>query len=295
MVIGIIGDSHMPFVHPGYLSFCQDTFRKFRVEQVIHIGDVVDAHALSFHDHDPNGMSAEEEANVAFVMVQEWHRTFPNAKVCIGNHCARQFRTAQKAGIPDRYVKQYAEVWQTSRWDWALEHTLEGVLYEHGTGSSGKDAAFNRAVAQRCSVVIGHIHSYAGIKYHANPFSRIFGLNVGCGIDIGAYAFDYGKMFPIRPILGCGIVIDGDQGMFIPMPIGRGEKYHRSNFTCESSGASYGSLSSSSASSSPAAPPRQKLQPRRPASLADLVPPWPASAQRQAGSSSSRSSGSARG
>lgn len=230
MIVGAIGDCHAPFTHPAYLRFCADTFDKFNVKQVVNIGDCVDAHAISFHDHDPNGMSAEDEANAAMKMVQKWYKQFPKAKVCIGNHCARQFRAAQKAGIPDRYIRSYADVWQTPAWDWQLEHAIDGVLYEHGTGSSGKDAAFNRAVAQRCSVVIGHVHSYAGVKYHANPFSRIFGLNVGCGIDINAYAFDYGKMFPVRPVLGCGIVVDGDMGMFVPMACGTGEKYNRKRF-----------------------------------------------------------------
>lgn len=230
MIVGIVGDQHQPFTHPGYLAFCQDTFRKYRVTRVVNIGDVVDGHAISFHEHDPNGMSAEAEACAASDGVQAWYRAFPNALVCVGNHDARPFRTARTAGMPDRYVKQYADVWKTPNWKWALEHAIDGVLYEHGTGSSGKDAAFNRAVAQRCSVVIGHVHSYAGIKYHTNPFSRIFGLNVGCGIDVGAYAFDYGKMFPIRPVLGCGIVMDGDLGFFVPMACGKGEAYHRSRF-----------------------------------------------------------------
>ena len=230
MRIGIVGDLHLPFTHPGYLSFCSDMFRRHKVSQVIFIGDIVDAHALSFYDKDPNGMGAEEEAREAERMVAKWYREWPNAKVAIGNHDARHFRTARRSGIPDRYVKSYREVWKTPRWDWQMEHKIEGVLYEHGTGSAGKDAAFNRAVSQRCSVTIGHVHSFAGVKYHTNPFSRIFGLNVGCGIDIDAYAFDYGKMFPVRPILGCGIVTDGDVGTFIPMACGDGERYHRSRF-----------------------------------------------------------------
>lgn len=228
--VGIIGDQHVPFCHPGYRKFCKDTFAKFDVDQVVNIGDVVDAHGLSFHEHDPNGMSAEAEASKAGEEIAEWQKVFPIVKVCVGNHDTRPFRVAKKAGMPDRYIRDYKTVWNTPDWDWQLEHKIDGVLYEHGTGSSGKDAAYNRAVSQRCSVVMGHVHSYAGVKYHANPFSRIFGLNVGCGIDIGAYAFDYGKMFPIRPILGCGIVIDGDFASFVPMPCGRGERYHRARF-----------------------------------------------------------------
>jgi hypothetical protein len=231
MIVGIPGDLHEPFTHPGYLRFCADTFDRFKVRRRVYAGDIVDLHALGFYDHDPNGKSASDEAREAQEGVTEWHDTLGKADVCIGNHDARHFRAAIKAGISEKFLKGYKEVWETPDWNWKFEHRIDEVLYEHGTGSSGKDAAFNRAVAQRCSVVIGHVHSYAGVKYHANPFSRIFGLNVGCGIDIGAYAFEYGKMFPVRPILGCGIVIDGDHAFFVPMPCGRGEKYHRSRFT----------------------------------------------------------------
>lgn len=228
MRVGVIGDTHFPFVHPMYRAFCLDTFAKWKVDRVIHIGDVVDAHALSFWDHNPNGLSAETEAHFACLDTAEWQKSFPKIDVLIGNHDERQFRAARKAGIPDRFIKGYVDVWGTPDWNWQLQLTCDGVLYEHGTGSSGKDAAFNRAVAQRCSLTMGHVHCYAGVKYHANPFNRIFGLNVGCGIDIKSYAFDYGKAFAVRPLLGCGIVLDGEHGFFIPMPCGDGEKYHRS-------------------------------------------------------------------
>jgi hypothetical protein len=191
---------------------------------------VVDAHALSFYDHDPDGLSAEDEAQKAYDMIQRWYRSFPMAKVCIGNHDARHMRTANKNGIPSRYIRNYNEIWGTRSWDWALQHRIDRVLYEHGTGSSGKDAAFNRAMAQRCSLVMGHIHSYAGVKYNANPFDRIFGMNVGCGLDIDAYAFNYAKDFVVRPVLGCGIVIDGQIATFVPMRCSKGEPYHRSRF-----------------------------------------------------------------
>jgi hypothetical protein len=34
-------------------------------------------------------------------------------------------------------------------------------------------------------------------------------MQVGCGIDNSQYAFAYGKSFPKKPILGCGLVLDG--------------------------------------------------------------------------------------
>jgi hypothetical protein len=108
-----------------------------------------------------------------------------------------------------------------------MEHIVDGVLYTHGTGVSGKNAALNLALQRRSSTVIGHVHSFAGVQYHCNSTSRIFGMNAGSGIDIAAYSFNYGQDFPVRPVLGVGIVLNGKEAQFIPMPIGKGEKYRR--------------------------------------------------------------------
>ena len=55
-----VGDMHLPFVHPMYLDFCKDLQTLWSCDKVVLIGDVVDAHALSFWDTDPNGLSAEQ-------------------------------------------------------------------------------------------------------------------------------------------------------------------------------------------------------------------------------------------
>lgn len=211
-----------------YLPFCMDTFEKYRVTNIHFVGDIVDLHALSFWDHDPNGLSAKQEKDASLTIVQNWYDTFPRATVCIGNHDERHYRVARKGGVPDDYLRTYRDVWQTPSWKWDFQHAFDHVLYEHGTGTSGKDGALNLAIQKRTSVVIGHLHSDGGVKYHANPFDVIFGLNAGCGIDITAYAFAYGKAFARRPTLGCGVVIDGEQAYFEIMPAGPGQKYHRS-------------------------------------------------------------------
>ena len=228
MRVGIVGDLHEPFTHPMYRRFCLDTFARWKVDEVVFIGDIVDQHAIGFWETDPDGLSAGDEGYRARVGVRKWKRSFAGKRrVCIGNHDDRQFRVAMKAGLPKMYLRDYAEVWGTPDWKWDLSHTIDGVLYEHGTGSSGKDAAINRAIQKRTSLVMGHVHSWAGVKWHTNDYNAIFGLNVGCGIDLKAYAFAYGKPFPIRPVLGCGIVIDGEFAYFESMKMGRREKYHR--------------------------------------------------------------------
>lgn len=222
MVVGIIGDTHEPFCHPQYRDFCYKTFNKFKVSRIIHSGDEVDNHALSYHEHSPDGDSAGKEAERAQKAMNKWYRTFPKVDVIVGNHSALPYRQATTAGIPKRFLKAYEEIWEApSTWKWHLELDVEHVKYIHGTGSSGQNGAINRALRSRQSTVIGHIHSFGGVNYHANDNDLIFGLNVGCGIDTRAYAFEYGKAFVNKPTLGCGIVIDGHHAMFVPMALGK--------------------------------------------------------------------------
>lgn len=225
--LGIIGDTHLPFVHPMYLRFCEDTFEQYNVTKIHHIGDVVDGHAISFWEHDPDGHSAGREAELAYESLEAWKESFPVATVTIGNHDERHFRVARKAGLPTRYLKDYKGIWDTPRWKWDFVHMIDGVYCTHGTNVSGKDAAFNLASQKRTSVAIGHTHTHGGVKWHSNYHDTIFGLNVGCGIDIRSYVFAYGRDLPIRPMLGCGIIIDGWQPIFVPMRCGEGEKYNR--------------------------------------------------------------------
>lgn len=225
--LGIIGDLHAPFTHPMYRNFIQDTFQQWGVNKVHFIGDIVDNHATSFHEHDPDGRSAGDEGELAQLEVAKWYKTFPKATVSIGNHDELQFRKARFFGVSNRFLKDYKTAWGTPGWDWQFEHIVDNTLLEHGTGNSGKDAAINLAIQKRMNVAIGHIHSWGGVKYHTNPTSRIFGINVGCGMDNQAYAFAYGRTFAVRPTLGCAIVLDGVHAYFEPMLCSKGETYHR--------------------------------------------------------------------
>ena len=60
----VIGDTHLPFEHKDYLAFCQRIHKAFKCTDVVHIGDLVDNHSISYHEHDPNGLSPEDEMKV---------------------------------------------------------------------------------------------------------------------------------------------------------------------------------------------------------------------------------------
>lgn len=227
-VLGIVGDLHEPFCHPMYRRFVHDTFEYFRVNLYHFAGDVSDGHALSYHEHNPNGLSAGDEYEISRGRIARWYSDFPSASISIGNHDELLFRKAKTHGIPEKMLRSYNEIWETPRWNWDYEHTIDGNLLTHGTGTSGKNGAINFAIQRRCSIGQGHLHSWAGVQYHANSDSIIFGMSVGCGIDPKAYTFEYGRNLVVRPVLACGIIIDGVQPFVIPMRCGRGEKYHRS-------------------------------------------------------------------
>jgi predicted phosphodiesterase len=226
--VGVIGDTHLPYCiketkdHVSYLQFCEDTFNRFGCSEIVHIGDECDNAALSMHQSETGMPDVVSEAEQAQKELNEWYRVFPDVKVCVGNHSALPFRQATIVGIPKSFLKTYEEIWNAPKgWKWELQWEIDGVLYEHGTGSSGVNGARNRAIANRQSTVVGHSHSFGGVSYMANRNDLIFGLNVGCGISVSHMAFAYGKHFPLKPTIGCGVVLDsGRTGIFIPMDLG---------------------------------------------------------------------------
>jgi len=218
----IIGDTHIPFEHPRYFDFIRQTYDEFQCDTMVHIGDVVDNHAISYHEHNPDGMSPGDELKQAIKTLEtKWYKHFPNVKVCMGNHDELIYRKAMTHGLPKAAFRSLNEILQApAGWIWNFSHEIDHVLYQHGTGTSGKTAHATRSMNNRQSTVIGHIHSHGGVAYVASNKDLIFGLNVGCGIRPTAYAMTYGRDFVNRPTLGCGIVLDGKHAFFIPMDLG---------------------------------------------------------------------------
>ena len=80
-------------------------------------------------------------------------------------------------------------------------------------------AALKNAKDESRSVVQGHLHAQAGVWYSANQRDRIFGLQVGCGVDHSLEAQAYGKKYNSKPIIGCGVVEGGKMATFVPMEL----------------------------------------------------------------------------
>jgi predicted phosphodiesterase len=219
MTVGVIGDTHLPFEHERYIKFIYDAFKAYGVDKIVHIGDLVDNHAISYHESDPDGLSSGDEGRAVEKKLKKWFYAFPELSIVMGNHDKLPERQAKTHGLAKRFIKSFRDVWNLpEKWEVYPDYLIiDGVYYCHGTGSSGKNAAFNLMLAKGQSVVMGHVHSFGGVQWKADHKGKYFGLNVGCGIDVEKYAFEYAKDYKWKPTLGCGIVMDGKQALFIPM------------------------------------------------------------------------------
>lgn len=199
----VIGDLHLPFTLDGYLEHCIKVYKKYNCNTVVFIGDILDLHFTSYHETSTEGYGATQEHDLSVEMLRKWYKAFPKAYVTIGNHDALIYRKAMSAGISKRWIQNYSQVLGTPGWEWVTDVVIDDVLYTHGTTN-----AYTKAKQNLMSTVQGHLHSQAGIQFYVGAKSRIFGFQVGCGVDMKSYAMEYGRNFP-KPVISCGVVIEG--------------------------------------------------------------------------------------
>lgn len=212
-----VPDLHLPFEHIDAFSFISSIVKRYSPDVIVCMGDMEDWHGINMHDHDPDGLSAGHELMELRRRLKPYFKLMPKLKICVSNHGSLPFRQAFKCGLPKELIKSYRDIIEAPMgWEWADAWEIDGVIYEHGDPFSGASAAIKCAEQNMQSTVIGHVHSFAGIQYSANSRHLIFGFNTGCLIDKDKYAFAYAKKNKRKPILGCGVVIDGVP-MFIPM------------------------------------------------------------------------------
>ena len=226
MRVLVIPDLHLPWVHPNALNFVRDVRDAWECDTVVYLGDIFDNHATSRWEKHPQLPGPQAEFDEAYEQVQDWYKEFGPAKVCIGNHDIRPKLRATEGSIVPQMMKTFSEAYDTPDWEWEIEHEIDGVVYTHGT-TSGKNAALNMCQNRRQNIVQGHTHSFAGIQWSCSPKDRLFGANFGCLIDVSALAYEYGKSFPNKPVLACGVVVDGHPYLEA-MACGPKERYHKS-------------------------------------------------------------------
>jgi len=220
--IGIIGDTHCPVMLDGYVDFLKQTFRDWKVTRVVHIGDLVDWAALSFHGTDPDLPSVRHEFDLANKQIKQLVKAFPKVDLLLGNHDVLPYRRAVAMGLGSNMLRSFNDYWGLPK-TWKVHpryHNLriDGVIYRHGDqGPQSINAARNQALANFRSTVIGHLHQCGSVSWAVNQDSRVFGMSVGCGVDHHTLAMAYGRAYRFKPFIGCGIVVDGTVPYVEPM------------------------------------------------------------------------------
>jgi predicted phosphodiesterase len=207
----LISDLHVPYQHPDTVAFLTAIKKKYKPTRVISVGDEVDKHAMSFHDSDPDLMSAGDELEEAIEQLQPLYKLFPKMDLVDSNHGSMVYRKGKHHGIPRKYLRNYGEILEAPKgWKWSHELLINipggnQLMVVHGIS---KDVM--KVVAQRgVCVVQGHYHSEFRIGYLGNPNHLLFGMNIGCSIDSKSLAFAYDKLNLARPVVGHGIIING--------------------------------------------------------------------------------------
>lgn len=209
----VVGDTHCPAMYKGYPAFLERMSKKYKTDRTVFIGDVVDHHAISFHEKNPHLPSSSDEFKQAKKQVGELSKRFPKADWLLGNHDVLPARQMAKAGLSADFMKDYKDLWNVPKWTIHPRFgclTIDKVDYIHGdSGKTRQFAAAHTARARFRSTVSGHCHCECGIWYYANGNALVFGCNTGTGIDWRKLQFDYGRKFVGKPIVSCAVVIDG--------------------------------------------------------------------------------------
>ena len=210
--VGIIGDQHYPYHLEGYAQWCTDIFDQWDVDTVVHIGDLIDHHGLSFHDSEPLLKGVTGEWIDAREQLQEMYDLFPNVTLIEGNHDLIPARQLRKIGMePNIFMRPLKEIYEMpAGWDVVNEHVIDDVLYHHGHTATGVNGFRKDCETRMRCTVSGHNHSNAGISATATDQELVWGMAVGCGVDHKHLAFAYGKHFAKKPVVACGVVIDGE-------------------------------------------------------------------------------------
>ena len=213
----VIGDLHEPFCLDGYLDWCIDQYYTYKCTEVVFIGDVIDNHYSSYHEtHGGNDlMTGADELELAIKRIARWRNAFPKATVILGNHDRLVMRKSQTSAIPSKWIRSYKEVLETPDWNFVERYELDDVQYIHGEGGTAR----TKCRADMMNTVQGHLHTQAYTEHYVGKKFRIFGTQVGCGINHKSYAMAYAK-YGKRPAVGCSVVLNnGKTPLNLLMPL----------------------------------------------------------------------------
>jgi len=207
----VLSDQHFPYQHKDIIPFLRAIKNKYKPDRVINIGDEIDHHAISFHPSNPDLLSPGDELENAICGLKSIYKLFPKCDVVESNHGSLVYRKGKVHGLPRSVFKSYIEILEAPNgWKWHFDLTIklsDGKMCYFTHGKTAQVFKLSQSMAM-CAVQ-GHYHEKFGIEYWGSPAGLFWGMQVGCLIDDNEMAFEYNNTNLKRPIIGCGIIING--------------------------------------------------------------------------------------
>lgn len=218
----VIPDQHFPYQHPDIFKFLKAVKKKYKPDKVINLGDEIDAHSMSMHDHSPDLPSPNDEMELAINKLKHLYKIFPNVSVMESNHGSLVYRRAAKNGLPKRVIKSYRDILEAPKgWHWYQDLEIRGgdgelIYFCHNLSSD----CLKNSKSKSMRFVQGHFHGKFEIRYWANSKKLFWGMTTGCLVDYKSLAYDYGKLALDKPIIGLGFINEG-YPQLIPMVLNK--------------------------------------------------------------------------
>ena len=221
----VISDLHCPYEHPDAVRFLKACKDKYKPDTIVCIGDEADFHALSYHESNPDLLSAGDELQKAVEHLKPIYKLFPKTIVIESNHGSMVLRKALTGGIPSRAIRSYNEVLIAPKgWTWVpeiiLQTELGPVYFCHGKSPTPGKLASQYGM----STVEGHYHEKSQFHYIGTPERLMFGLHTGCLANDKSLALQYNKINPKRPIVSIAVIINGVP-QIVPMVLSKNYRW----------------------------------------------------------------------
>ena len=216
-------DTHIPYHHRDYLEFLKLVKETYKPDLVIHGGDEVDNHAISFHDKDPNLQSPKDELVSSIKCLKKLYKVFPKLHLLRSNHGSLAERKLKFFGLPALYLRELGDVYGVPDWKWHNELIIKlsdntSMLLRHDLS---RKTSLMVAYRNSCNVMGAHYHTKFSIEYAANHEKLYWAVSAPCLLDEKSLAMAYAKTNSgtaglDKCLLGCVMVISGHP-ILIPM------------------------------------------------------------------------------
>jgi hypothetical protein len=208
----LIPDQHFPYNAPDIVAFLSAISKKYKPDKVINLGDEIDGHSWSFHQHEGELYSPGDELQAAINRLKPLYKLFPKMDLVDSNHGSLVLRKIRYHGLPVKVMKDMRDILEAPKgWVWHNDLIVKmsnGKLLYVCHGRSADVLKVSQAMGM--CVAQGHYHERFEVRYWTSrEKGLLWGVNSGCLIDNDSLAYSYSKLNINKPILGATIILDG--------------------------------------------------------------------------------------